>query len=355
MWSHFSGDSAGSDVIFLDQVDDKLYIYLEYVSGGSIHKLLQEYEELGESAIRNYTQQILSGLAYLHSRKTVHRDIKGANILVDPNGRVKLADFGMAKHVAALFKIGNSKELPTIPDHLSDEGKDFVRQCLQRNPLHRPTAAQLLKHPFVKSASPLENSILGFTPQDPPPAETNSIKYVNTFFSDCILHIPSDYIPRNVSCPVSPIGSPLLHPRSRQHLNGWISPSLISSSRTPSGSSTPLTGGGGSVPFYHLNQPILAQEGFCNSPNHLPSPSYWDPDILQRLQSGSHAFQELTSHDNDALGKQFGRATNGKLYDGQTVLAGLLSQQLLRDPVKLNPSLDLNPSSPLASHCMNGA
>ncbi|KAG0484417.1 hypothetical protein HPP92_008496 [Vanilla planifolia] len=85
--------------VLLINVDDKLYIYLEYVSGGSIHKLLQEYGQFGEPAIRSYTKQILSGLAYLHAKKTVHRDIKGANILVDPNGQVKLADFGMAKHI----------------------------------------------------------------------------------------------------------------------------------------------------------------------------------------------------------------------------------------------------------------
>jgi len=57
----------------LEQVDDKLYIYLEYVSGGSIHKLLREYGQFGEIAIRNYTKQILSGLAYLHAKNTVHR------------------------------------------------------------------------------------------------------------------------------------------------------------------------------------------------------------------------------------------------------------------------------------------
>lgn len=57
----------------LEQVDDKLYIYLEYVSGGSIHKLLQEYGQFGELAIRSYTQQILSGLAYLHAKNTLHR------------------------------------------------------------------------------------------------------------------------------------------------------------------------------------------------------------------------------------------------------------------------------------------
>ena len=40
-----------------------------------------------------------------------------------------------------------------MPDHLSEDGKDFIRQCLQRNPVHRPSAAQLLLHPFVKKAT----------------------------------------------------------------------------------------------------------------------------------------------------------------------------------------------------------
>jgi mitogen-activated protein kinase kinase kinase 3 len=84
-----------------EMTDDTLSIYLEYVSGGSIHKLLREYGPFKEPVIRNYTGQILSGLAYLHGKNTVHRDIKGANILVGPNGEVKLADFGMAKHVCS--------------------------------------------------------------------------------------------------------------------------------------------------------------------------------------------------------------------------------------------------------------
>ncbi|XP_031108979.1 mitogen-activated protein kinase kinase kinase 3-like [Ipomoea triloba] len=186
--------------------EETLSVYLEYVSGGSIHKLLQEYGPFKEAVIQNYVRQILSGLAYLHARNTVHRDIKGANILVDPNGEIKLADFGMAKHitscssmlsfkgspywmapevvmntngyslavdiwslgctilematskppwsqyegVAAIFKIGNSKDMPAIPDHLSSEAKCFIRLCLQREPSARPTASQLLEHPFIK-------------------------------------------------------------------------------------------------------------------------------------------------------------------------------------------------------------
>ncbi|KAK4480739.1 hypothetical protein RD792_013821 [Penstemon davidsonii] len=398
-----------------ETVGDKLYIYLEYVSGGSIHKILQEYGKLGESAIRSYTQQILSGLAFLHAKNTLHRDIKGANILVDPNGRVKLADFGMAKHitgqycplsfkgspywmapevirnsngcrlavdiwslgctvlematskppwsqyegVAAMFKIGNSKELPVIPDDLSDEGKEFVRLCLQRNPQHRPTAAQLLEHSFVKSAAPVEKQIPSSISSDHPSvtnavismgigharslqqSDTERLAIHSSRISKSNFHSSDIYIPRNISCPVSPIGSPLLHPRSPQHLNGRMSPSPISSPHTTSGSSTPLTGGIGTIPYH--NQPIFSQEGF-GLPKRPPnpcanSPSYWDPDILRGAQSGSYAFRELSSSNNDVLGKQFGRVTNGEVYDGQSVLADRVSQQLVMDPGKF----DLNP------------
>ncbi|XP_022862192.1 mitogen-activated protein kinase kinase kinase 5-like [Olea europaea var. sylvestris] len=52
-----------------------------------------------ESIVRNFTRHILSGLAYLHSKQTIHRDIKGANLLVNASGVVKLADFGLAKHL----------------------------------------------------------------------------------------------------------------------------------------------------------------------------------------------------------------------------------------------------------------
>ncbi|KAF2309890.1 hypothetical protein GH714_005509 [Hevea brasiliensis] len=79
-------------------VDDHFYIYLEYVYPGSISKYVHEHcGVMTESIVRNFTCHILSGLDYLHSTKTIHRDIKGANLLVDSSGVVKLADFGMAK------------------------------------------------------------------------------------------------------------------------------------------------------------------------------------------------------------------------------------------------------------------
>lgn len=187
-----------------DKDDAKLYIFLELVTKGSLAKLYDKYQ-LWDSQVSSYTRQILSGLNYLHSRNVVHRDIKCANILVDVSGSVKLADFGLAKAsklndiksckgtpfwmapevvnrrnhgygraadiwslgctvlemltgqipyshlegMQALFRIGRG-ELPPIPNTLSREAQDFILKCLQVNPDNRPSAAQLLEHPFVK-------------------------------------------------------------------------------------------------------------------------------------------------------------------------------------------------------------
>lgn len=194
-------------------VDDHFYIYLEYVYPGSINKYVREHcGAITESVVRNFTRHILSGLLYLHSTKTIHRDIKGANLLVDASGVVKLADFGMAKHLTgqsydlslkgspywmapevikavmkkstdpnlalavdiwsvgctiiemltgrppwseltgpqAMFKVLN--KTPPIPETLSPEGKDFLNCCFRRNPADRPSAAMLLEHAFVRNS-----------------------------------------------------------------------------------------------------------------------------------------------------------------------------------------------------------
>ncbi|KAL7227839.1 hypothetical protein ACSBR1_022673 [Camellia fascicularis] len=186
-----------------DKVDNKLYIFLELVTKGSLASLYQKYH-LRDPQVSLYTRQILNGLNYLHSQNVVHRDIKCANILVDASGSVKLADFGLAKAtklndvksckgtafwmapevvnqkdgyglaadiwslgctvlemltrqipyshlegMAALFRIGKG-EPPPIPNSLSSDAQDFIFRCLKVNPNYRPTAAELLNHPFVK-------------------------------------------------------------------------------------------------------------------------------------------------------------------------------------------------------------
>ncbi|WJX38636.1 mitogen-activated protein kinase kinase kinase [Trifolium repens] len=184
--------------------ESKLYIFIELVTKGSLRNLYQRYT-LRDSQVSAYTRQILHGLKYLHDQNVVHRDIKCANILVHASGSVKLADFGLAKAtklndvksckgtafwmapevvkgknkgyglpadvwslgctvlemltgeipysnlecMQAIFRIGKG-EPPPIPDTLSRDAKDFILQCLQVNPDDRPTAAQLLNHPFLQ-------------------------------------------------------------------------------------------------------------------------------------------------------------------------------------------------------------
>ncbi len=53
------------------------------------------------------------------------------------------------QEVVALFHIGTTNSHPPIPEHLSRRGKDFLLECLQREPTLRPSATELLKHPFV--------------------------------------------------------------------------------------------------------------------------------------------------------------------------------------------------------------
>lgn len=81
--------------------DQHFNIFLEYVPGGSVAAMLNSYGQLQEPLIRNFVRQILAGLSYLHGRDIIHRDIKGANVLVDNKGSIKISDFGISKRVEA--------------------------------------------------------------------------------------------------------------------------------------------------------------------------------------------------------------------------------------------------------------
>jgi len=79
---------------------DKVYIFEEFCQGGSLAALLELGRIEDEHIIQVYTMQMLEGLAYLHSRGIVHRDIKPDNILLDHLGVIKFVDFGAAKILA---------------------------------------------------------------------------------------------------------------------------------------------------------------------------------------------------------------------------------------------------------------
>ncbi|XP_077129181.1 mitogen-activated protein kinase kinase kinase 19 isoform X1 [Ranitomeya variabilis] len=191
-------------------------IFMEYVPGGSISSILRHFGPLQEVVISRYTSHILQGIAYLHKNRVVHRDIKGNNVMLMPNGVIKLIDFGCAKRLnglsingthgellqsmhgtpywmapevisesghgeksdiwsigctvfematgkpplahmermAAMFYIGVEKGLmPTLPDHFSRRAREFVNLCLTRDQEKRPSAEQLHQHSFVSWTS----------------------------------------------------------------------------------------------------------------------------------------------------------------------------------------------------------
>ncbi|KAJ9460706.1 Mitogen-activated protein kinase kinase kinase A [Diplonema papillatum] len=86
--------------VSFDAENSSIAIFMEYAVGGSLASLVRKcHELLSEDVIRLYTRQVLQGLAFLHSRGVVHRDIKGANILLGADGTAKLADFGCARQL----------------------------------------------------------------------------------------------------------------------------------------------------------------------------------------------------------------------------------------------------------------
>mgnify|MGYP002477128135 FL=1 len=77
--------------------------------GGSVSSMLNSYGPFEESLIINFTRQILIGVVYLHRKNIIHRDIKGANILIDIKGCVKITDFGISKKLSPLNKQQNKR------------------------------------------------------------------------------------------------------------------------------------------------------------------------------------------------------------------------------------------------------
>ncbi|XP_040381088.1 mitogen-activated protein kinase kinase kinase 18-like, partial [Oryza brachyantha] len=219
----------GSGVSAAEDGGTSYDMFLEYAPGGSLADEIKRcgggYED---SLIRSRARDILCGLAHVHAAGVAHCDVKGRNILIGSDGHAMIADFGCARRVAvghggciaggrprggtpmfmapeaargeeqgpavdiwalgctviematggapwpeftdpvaALHHVAFSGEVPEFPRWLSDDGKDFLARCLQRDPRERWTAEQLLDHRFVVTvASSSSNSMPRISDKD---------------------------------------------------------------------------------------------------------------------------------------------------------------------------------------------
>ncbi|XP_034632278.1 mitogen-activated protein kinase kinase kinase kinase 2 isoform X2 [Trachemys scripta elegans] len=147
--------------------NDRLWICMEFCGGGSLQEIYHTTGPLSEKQIAYVCRETLQGLSHLHAKGKMHRDIKGANILLTLFGDVKLADFGVSAELTAsvakrksfigtpywalMLMSKSSFQPPKLKDkaHWSPEFHHFLKLALTKNPKKRPTAEKLLQHLFT--------------------------------------------------------------------------------------------------------------------------------------------------------------------------------------------------------------
>nr|CAG4643834.1 EOG090X03P9 [Lepidurus arcticus] len=228
---------------FEDQ--DYVYLVLEHCENGELQKYIKTLGKgLSESEARHVMIQVVEGMLYLHSHNILHRDLSLANLLLTKDMRVKIADFGLAtqlsrsdeKHLTMCgtpnyispevamrsshgleadvwglgcllytmlvgkppFDTDGVKATLTrvvmadfkLPDYLSPEAKDLIKQCLKKNPKERIKLQNILSHPFILQSTHTnsQDSGLGLASLSENPSFKSYPCQGCSHFGDCTCH-----------------------------------------------------------------------------------------------------------------------------------------------------------------------
>ena len=234
---------------------DTLYIVMEFVENGSLSNILRKFGQLPEALVAMYTLQVLEGLNYLHEQGVIHRDIKGANILISTDGQVKLADFGVATKVqdnqpdansvvgtpywmapeiiqmsgfttasdiwsvactvvelvtgappyfelqpmSALFRIVHDPS-PPMPPAISDALRDFLTLCFRKDVSQRPNARRLRTHHWLSTPQTFEPvasaASAGAELQPPEPGPAGPVLSLASQASRTLSDLPDHLLPK---------------------------------------------------------------------------------------------------------------------------------------------------------------
>ncbi|CAH2078078.1 unnamed protein product [Thlaspi arvense] len=161
----------------------KIYIILEYITGGELFDKIVRNGRLSEAEARKYFQQLIDGVDYCHSKGVYHRDLKPENLLLDSQGNLKISDFGLSalpEQGVTILKTTCGTPNYVAPEVLSHKGyngavadidkaefacpsyfalgaKSLIRRILDPNPESRITIAEIRKDEwFVKDYTPVQ-------------------------------------------------------------------------------------------------------------------------------------------------------------------------------------------------------
>lgn len=197
--------------------EKQVWLALEFCQGDELYHYLVTNgpQGLPVDKVQKIFAQLVGAVAYIHSKKCVHRDLKLENVLLDKNENVKLVDFGFTREYEGkanylstfcgtvcyaapemlrgekyagekvdiwslgivlyallrgqlpfdedddqLTKQKILKEEPAYSDSLPEAGKALIKRMLSKRPLHRPTLAEVLSDPFLIDHAPAQQAIL---------------------------------------------------------------------------------------------------------------------------------------------------------------------------------------------------